>query len=172
MSRRALIRSLRSVLPPTVFIAAALCAWELGARWANIPVYILPPPSLILHVCVQTSESLLVDLAVTASEAVLGFLLGSTVAYVTAMGFVHSQRTERALYPLAIAMKAVPVIAISPLLIIWCGNGLLSKVIMAALVCYFPVLVNMVTGLKQIDSDAFDLFQSLSATRRQITLHL
>jgi NitT/TauT family transport system permease protein len=103
---------------------------------------------------------------------VLGFLLGSAVAYLAAMSFVHRPPIERAFYPLAIAMKAVPVVAVSPLLIVWCGNGLLSKVVMAALICFFPVLVNMVTGLKQIDSDAYDLFRLLSATRLQTSLHL
>ena len=162
----------RRALPPVVVIVFLLLTWEGTVRLAGVPPYILPPPSSILGVCVTSFDALVSDLAVTAIEAVLGFLLGSTVAYAVAMCFIHRPQVERAFYPLAIAMKAVPVIAISPLLIIWCGNGLLSKVVMAALVSFFPVMVNMVTGLKQIDADAFDLFRLLSATRLQTTLHL
>jgi NitT/TauT family transport system permease protein len=101
-------------------------------------------------------------------ESVLGFLLGSIGAYVVAVFFVYSRIIKEAVYPYAVALKSTPLIAIAPLLVLWFGNGLLSKVVMSALVAFFPVLVNSANGLTEVDPEALDLMRSLSASGWQV----
>ena len=101
-------------------------------------------------------------------EAVLGFLLGSAAAYLTAVAFVHTRLIQDAFFPYAVALKSTPLIAIAPLIVLWFGNGILSKVVMSALVAFFPVLVNTVKGLSSIDKEVLDLMKSFSASRWQV----
>jgi NitT/TauT family transport system permease protein len=101
-------------------------------------------------------------------ESVLGFLLGSGGAYLVAILFVFSRTFQQAVYPYAVALKATPLIAIAPLLVLWFGNGLLSKIVMSALVAFFPVLVNSAIGLTAVDPEVLDLMRSLSASRWQV----
>jgi NitT/TauT family transport system permease protein len=85
-----------------------------------------------------------------------------------AVAFVHSRSLELGVYPYAIALKTVPIVAIAPLLVVWCGNGILPKVIVSAIISFFPVVVNTTKGLRSVDTEAFDLFDSMSASRGQV----
>ena len=172
MTMKRLIASRYLWLPPLLLFVGIFILWEVSVRLCGVPVYVLPPPSLIAIDCVAAFPELRDDMLVTLTEVVLGFCGGSILAFVFAVCFVLSKRVERAVYPYAIALKSIPIIAISPLLILWFGNGLMAKVIMGALICFFPVLVNTITGLKTIDPNALDLFRSLSANRIQTMLYL
>jgi NitT/TauT family transport system permease protein len=112
------------------------------------------------------------DSAVTLFEAVLGFMLGTLLAFFVAVLFVHSQIIERSVSPYFVALQAVPIVATAPLLIIWFGNGLFSKVVMAAMICFFPMVVNSAAGLKSISENELDLMRLFSANPSQIFFKL
>src|SRR5262245_56600846 len=101
-------------------------------------------------------------------EAVGGFLLGNGFAVALAIVFVHSPTVQRFLYPVAVAIRTVPIIAIAPILVLLLGNGYAPKVVIAALISFFPTLVNMVRGLQAVEPSALELMRVLSANRRQI----
>jgi NitT/TauT family transport system permease protein len=109
---------------------------------------------------------------ITVLEALIGFAIGNGIAITLAIAFVHSLTVERAVYPMAVAMRSIPFVALAPILVIWMGNGLAPKVTIAALVSFFPTLVNMVRGLRSVDKEAFELMHTLSATRWQVLWRL
>jgi NitT/TauT family transport system permease protein len=142
--------------------------WQWMADTFNFNKIILPAPSDIFIAVKDNYSLLLKETCVTLFEAILGFLLGGLVAYLLAILFVHSQVIKDALFPYAIALKSTPLIAIAPLLVLWFGNGIISKVVMSALVAFFPVLVNSIRGMAVIDQEVLELMNSLSASRWQV----
>ena len=157
-----ILRTVKNVLPPVLVAFAVLGLWELIVRLAKVPNYLLPAPSLIFMEIVKTILPLLKDTAVTMLESVLGFIVGSGLAIAVSVMFTHSKLMERSFYPYAIALKTIPIIAIAPLLILWFGNGIPAKVVMAALICFFPVIVNTTKGLQSVSSAALELLLPFS----------
>lgn len=158
--------------PPVATLLVVFGIWEASVRIFAVPEYVLPAPSAILLLSFRESASLGKHLGYTALESLLGFLLGSCCAFISSISFAYSSMLKRASYIYIVALKAVPIVAVAPLLILWFGNGLFGKVVMAALICFFPVLVNMISGLQRVPPEALDLFRSLSASRVQILAHL
>jgi NitT/TauT family transport system permease protein len=105
-------------------------------------------------------------------EATGGFFIGNAVAILLAILFVHNKTMERTLFPIAVAVRTVPIIAIAPILVLLLGNGYAPKIVIAALISFFPTLVNMVRGLEAVEGSALELMRVLSATRRQILFKL
>ena len=167
-NRMRVSRVTKDVIPPILVALAVIGLWELIVRVAHVPNYLLPAPSLIFMEIVKTILPLLKDTAVTMLESVLGFIVGSGLAVGVSVIFTHSKLMERSFYPYAIALKTIPIIAIAPLLILWFGNGIPAKVVMAALICFFPVIVNTTKGLQSVSPAALDLFHSMSANNWQI----
>jgi len=153
---------------PAAFFVAACCLWEAIVRLAQVPLYILPPPSAILSEIVEQNLSLLKHTGVTMIEAIAGFAAANLIAFALAVVFAHSRILEKGLYPYAIALKTTPVVAIAPLLVLWLGTDMRSKMVTSALICFFPVLVNATRGLRAVNEEALDLFESLAATRWQV----
>jgi len=102
----------------------------------------------------------------------IGYIIANILGFITAVIFAHSKTAEKGLYPYAIALKTTPLIAIAPLLILWFGSGIASKSAASALICFFPILVNTVKGLKTLDDEVLDLFRSFSASQWQIFIKL
>lgn len=142
--------------------------WEFLVRIFTVPQYLLPAPSAIALDFATNINSLLFHAGVTLWEAFLGFLLANILGVLVAIAFAHSRTLEKGLYPFAIALKTTPIIAMAPLLILWFGNGIASKVAAAALIAFFPAIVNTTRGLKSVDSEALDLLKSLSASKWQV----
>jgi NitT/TauT family transport system permease protein len=153
-----------SSLVPIIFVILVLCIWEASVKLFAIPEYLLPAPSVIAE---TVDRSLFIQLAVTFSEALMGFAIASLIAFATALAFVRFRTLQRGLFPIAIAIKTTPLVALAPLLVLWQGTGWWSKITAAALICFFPVLVNTVKGLKAADAEYFQLFSSLRATQLQ-----
>jgi NitT/TauT family transport system permease protein len=130
---------------PLAFALLLLVAWQAIAVIGQIPEYLLPSPTAIIA---TVDRSLAVSFAVTFIEALAGFLIASVLAFAIATLFVRFQALEDGLFPIAIAVKTTPIVAIAPLLVIWLGTGWWSKIVAAMLICFFPVLVNTVKGLK------------------------
>jgi NitT/TauT family transport system permease protein len=144
-----------------------VCAWELAIYLFEIPDYILPAPSAIAKSLYNgfASGIFISNLMVTAIQTLAGFFLAAILG--TALGAIVAQFdiVERVVYPWLVALQALPKIAIAPLIIIWAGYGITSKIIIVALVAIFPVLVNTIMGLKSCDQGKLDLMRALGAGR-------
>jgi len=156
-----------------VSLLLALLSWQLLVALGNFPSFILPAPLQVGQRFVQAIRdgSLLRHTAVTLLEVLSGLSLGLGIA--TGLGYLlaRSLPLERLLSPYIVASQAVPIVAIAPLLVIWFGPGMLSKVLICALIVFFPVLINTVVGVRSVPADLRDLLRSLRATRWQ-TLRL
>lgn len=161
----------RSTVPqgmlPLVGVLVVLLLWQLLVSWFEVPRYLLPKPSDIGAVVLGRFSDLLEETLVTLGEALAGFVIGSAAAFCVGAAFAHFHRFERALSPVVVALQAVPLIAIAPLLIVWMGNGFLSKVTMAALICFFPMVITTATGLQAAPRDSEELMTALNSSKWQ-----
>jgi NitT/TauT family transport system permease protein len=153
-----------------LFIAALLGLWELVVVRLEVPAFIMPPPSKIAYALYQGLGSHLytTHLQVTLKETLLGFVLGCAVAFVLGSIIAVSRTVEYYVYPLVVMFQAMPKVALVPLILIWFGLGIASKVVSAALVAFFPLMVNTIVGLRSADEDRVNLMRSLAASRWQI----
>ena len=145
-------------------------AWELGFWLAEVPLYIAPAPSAIFRSLVSGMKSgIFIENALyTLSEAMLGFFCAAVAGVAIGSLIAQSRFIEKTLYPYLIAIQTTPKVAIAPLFIIWFGFGMTSKVIMAGVVAFFPILVNVISGLRSTDLQRVELMRSLRATRWQV----
>lgn len=152
-----------------ISLAVTLVAWEMAARYAGLPAFILPSPGLVWTRFVLSMQdgSLLRHTAVTLVEILIGLTLGVSAASVLGYLLAKSWHIERLLSPYIVASQSVPIVAIAPLLVIWFGPGLSSKILICALIVFFPVLVNTIVGLRSVPEELQDLMRSLQATRWQ-----
>jgi len=159
-----------SFLLRLLLVVAVLAAWEGLVVLFAIPAFILPAPTSIFMALYRgIASSLYLDhVWITLSETLLGFALGTVLAFGLGIAVALSRRIEYFLYPFIVMFQAMPKVALAPLIIIWCGLGLTSKVVSAALVAFFPLMVNTIVGLRSADEDRINLMRSLAATRGQI----
>lgn len=157
------------ILIPLVFVLT-VAAWEASVVLFNIPGYVLPPPHVIIQVLIRgLSESgYLYHAMYTLSEALLGFALAACAGLVLGSLISQYSLVEKTLYPYLIAIQTTPKIAIAPLFIMWFGFGVISKVAIAALVAFFPILVNVIYGLRSTEAARIDLMRSLRASNWKI----
>ncbi len=153
-----------------VFFAASVAVWEAAVRLLEIPAFVLPPPSAVVVALWRgvSSGLYLKHLYVTLLETLLGFLLGSALGFSLGTAVALNRYVEYFLYPYIVMFQSLPKIALAPLIVIWFGLGLTSKVVNAALVAFFPLLVNTMVGLRSADEDRVNLMRSLAASDRQI----
>ena len=160
-------RFLNTVIPIVLLVFLGIC-WEASVRFFNIPRYMLPGPWEIFEVMWQRMDLLAFHALVTLTEIGLGFWLALVLGFTLAI-LIHSSRIlERAFLPLVISSQTVPVFAIAPLLILWFGYGIGSKVVMTAIIVFFPIVINTVEGLKAADPDTLALLEILEATPGQV----
>ena len=164
------MNGLRNPALRVAILIGSLALWEAAVRALRIPAFILPPPSQVGAALYRGAVSgiYLQHLWITLAETLLGFALGSAVAFVLGTALAVSRRTEYFLYPFIVMFQSMPKVALAPLVVIWFGLGLTSKVISAALIAFFPLLVNTVVGLRSADEDRVDLMRSLAASELQI----
>jgi NitT/TauT family transport system permease protein len=153
-----------------LLIAAFLAVWEVAVRLFEIPMFILPTPSSVFTALYRgIASSLYVDhIWITLSETLLGFVLGTSLAFVFGTVIALSRPVEYFLYPFIVMFQSMPKVALAPLIIVWFGLGLASKVVNAALVAFFPLMVNTIVGLRSAEEDKVNLMKSLAASRTQI----
>ncbi len=142
---------------------AILALWEMVCRGFLIPDFILPTPSQILTVAVARAGILLPHAAVTAMEVLAGITLSLLIAVPLSIVMFARPAMEQALAPFLVASQAVPVFAVAPLLVVWLGYGMASKVLMAAVIIFFPITVNLLEGFKSCDHEYRVLFQLMGA---------
>lgn len=166
-------RTLR-ILLPLLLAVLVLGAWEGLVRWRQVPVFVLPPPSLILRALVGDAGTLGASLWLTLTITLQAFALAVVSGVALAVLFSQSRSLAAALYPYAVILQVTPVVAIAPLVIIWVGYERvdLALLILAWIVAFFPILSNTSLGLSAVDPNLRDLFRLYGASRWQVLLRL
>ena len=154
-----------SWLAPAALLALAVGAWEAAARLGAVENYLLPAPTEVAQALFDDRHLLLSDTWVTAQEVVLGFAIAVALGFALAVLLHLSPVLRRAVYPLVVASQAIPVVVFAPVLVIWFGFGMAPKLIVIALICFFPVVVNTFDGLQSVDRAHVKMLRTLNASR-------
>ena len=157
----------RRLLPLGAVILFLLIWWQAVVQF-DIKPFIAPSPVAVATVLVERFDILMTNLLPTAIEAVCGFLLGNIAAISLATVFVYRKTAEEALFPIAVMVNTIPVVAKAPILVLLLGNGMEPKIAIAAIICFFPTLVNMTRGLRDVRAEQLELMRILSATPREV----
>lgn len=168
------MRRVRDALPIVAAAVAFVLAWKAVVLIGGYPVFILPPPEVVGQRLVRAwSEGTMTPHALaTLAEIGWGFLVGAGLALVVGYLLARSRLAERLLSPYLVAAQATPILALAPLLALWLGTGLASKVVICALIVFFPVAVSTMVGIRSVDARLLELGRSLRATRWQVFRHL
>ena len=164
----------RSQLGSWVLLFALLAGWELASRASGVSALVLPAPSAVMKSLWMglSTGYLWPHIRTTALELVLGLFMGCLIGFVSGVAMAESALLQRVLKPYIVVSQVIPKLALAPLFIVWFGFGMTSTVVITALICFFPLMENTVTGLQQVDPQRLELFRMLGATRRQTLVRL
>ncbi|HLF70712.1 MAG TPA: ABC transporter permease [Dehalococcoidia bacterium] len=157
-----------TVLPGVIAIALVLGIWEAWVEIKDVKPYIVPAPTRVAERFADDPWFFIHEGLKTLEGAMFGFAVGAFVAFGLATIMAQARAFERSIFPLAILVKVTPIVAIAPLLTIWFGFGLMPKVFIAALIVFFPIMVNALVGFRSVNPNALALMQSLAAGRTEV----
>lgn len=165
-------RGVSVVLPPVAFLVVVLAAWEFAVRMFHVPSFLVPSPTAVFREAWISRADLLGSSLVTMAGALCGFALTLVVGTGVAIVFAQAAWIRASLFPYAIFLQTVPIVAVAPLIVIWFGAGFPSVVLVSFVLSVFPILSNAVTGLVRVDPELLELFEIHNATRWQILTKL
>ncbi len=168
MRKTAPLSPAAQTLLPFAGAASILLAWQFLLPLAGVPAYVVPTPTAIFSVFVKNWSLLLANFWPTAVEAVAGFVIGNTAATLLAVVFVHSRWLQAAYFPVVLFFNTIPILALSPIIILIFGLGMTPKIVIASVICFFPTLINMIRGLDSATPSEHELFHVLSSTRSEV----
>jgi NitT/TauT family transport system permease protein len=147
-----------------------LVLWQFGPGWLGVPEFVLPPLTKVVNEAgrIWDSERLLWHAGITALEVVIGFVLGSILGALIGYALGVSPRVEAVLSPYLLALQIAPKVAFAPLFVMWLGYTMYPKILVAILIVFFPVLINVLSAMRAMDHDMINLARSFSATRMQV----
>ncbi|UVK37273.1 ABC transporter permease [Mesorhizobium sp. AR10] len=157
-----------AVALPIFGAASILLTWQYLLPLLGVPAYIVPTPTAIFGVFQKSLPLFLGNLWPTLIEALAGFVIGNLAGVLLAVLFVHSRILQAAYFPIVLFFNTIPILALSPIIILIFGLGMTPKIVIAAVICFFPTLVNMIRGLDSASDNEHELFRVLSATRWEI----
>ena len=157
---------------PVLLIAILFSVWELVVYWLDIPRYILPAPSKVLSTIFNEADVLFEETGYTTVEAMLGLGVGVIAAIFLGIFASRFPLVEKTVMPIAIFVKVTPILAIAPLFAIWFGFGMTPRILIVAVVTFFPMLVNTIVGLRSTDKNTVDYMKSLGARESEIMFRL
>jgi NitT/TauT family transport system permease protein len=157
------------VIKIALTFSAFLLIWYLVVTLFKTPTYILPDPVKVFESFVLNRFTIFTNAFITIKEAFFGFLIANVISILIALGIAFNKNIENTIMPFAITLKTIPIIAVTPLLVVWFGPGEYSKIATAALICFFPSLVNVLRGVKSLDRDLVEFFKAYSANKEQLT---
>lgn len=160
-------RVLETYLPPIITLILFLLCWQYGTQAFGIPPYLLPKPTDIVMAAMEDWNHLAVSVTTTILEAVIGFVLSVVLGVGAAIMMASSKLLERSLYPYAILLQTIPIVAIAPIIVIWFGAGFNAIVIIAFVIGFFPMVSNTLIGLNSVDHNMLNLFQLYNASKWQ-----
>lgn len=165
-------RLLWFALPPLLLFVLVVVVWHLSVLWLDLKPYQLPPPSRVIIQAWEKRYELAWATAMTAVAACCGFLLSLAVGSLVGVAFSQSRMIARSVYPYAIFLQTVPIVAIAPIIINWLGTGLPSVIVVSFIISLFPIITNMYAGLTAIDRNLLELFRLHNASRWQTLVKL
>lgn len=160
------------ILYPVLALVLVIAFWAFSVDYFEIPRYVMPSPQAVAQHISEDWQTLVGGFATTFTEFLLGFVIGAGAGFIFAVLMDASGPVRGILYPVLIASQAVPIIAISAALTIWLGFGMAPKLVIVALVVFFPVVVNVLDGLASVDKDIISLVRSMGASRFSIFRHV
>lgn len=153
---------------PVVFIGFILVVWEYTVRLKSVPEWILPGPVRIARALVENAPVIAKHAQSTLLECLAGFMVAILFSFIVAFLMDEIPLFKKAVYPLIVASQTIPIVSVAPLFIIWFGYGVLPKIIVVVLVCFFPIAISLLGGLAAVDNDYLELFRSMQAKRLHI----
>lgn len=165
--RRSLGQWAALILPPIAVAAIVLGGWELYVAASGINEILLPPPTKVAAAAWSDRSILTSDAWVTIQEIVFGYLLAVVLGIALAMAIHSSRAVERALYPWLVVSQMVPIPAVAPIFVLWTGFDIRPKLMVITLVCFFPIVVNTLDGLRAVEPELLDLLRTLGASSVQ-----
>ena len=153
---------------PGLFFVGLLAAWQIVCDVFAVPDFLLPSPLVIVQKIAEIPDRMLLHLAATLEEVLVGFALATLGGVFLASITAHSRLLSRTLFPLLVVSQTVPTVAIAPVLVIWVGPGDIARYTVVFLIAFFPVVVNTTAGLLQVDKELIDLVRGLNASRWKI----
>lgn len=157
-------QSTRRWIGVIVMFIALFLLWEFAVKLFGIKEYLLPPPTKIWSEFLRRQATVMNGAWITTGEIIGGYLLAVAVSIPLAMAIAYSRFVENTIYPIIVFLQIIPKIAIAPLFIIWLGFGLLPKLLIVFLLCFFPIVVSSVAGFKSVDPDVMDFARSTGAS--------
>lgn len=154
------------------YCIAVVALWLLAKGLWDVPDYLLPDPRDVFHAMLEQQTDALFHFLTTLSGAAAGFVFGNAIGFVAALIFQLSPGARHALLPLAIALKATPIVALAPLILIWFGTGFASKTVSSSIVAFFPMLIGLYSAMETTPRALLEYVESLRASRLQTLLHV
>ncbi|NYI01466.1 ABC transporter permease [Cupriavidus plantarum] len=172
MPRRS--KLLPAPLYPLISLGVLLLVWHLAVRWWQIPDYLLPPPSAVFDALSSgfASGSLWPHIGATLVNTLSGYAIGCALAIALGALLAESETFERFVYPVLVGLQATPKVALGPIILVWFGFGAASKIVLVALVCFFPLFVNTVNGIRRTDPELLEACRAFSASRLFLLWHV
>lgn len=152
-----------------IFVAVL---WEVVVIVTGLPHYVLPKFTVVIETLIEKRALLLFHSKYTITEALLGMGISVVISFITALVLDLSSTLKRFFYPILAITQTIPLMAIAPLFIIWFGFGMLPKILVVILVCYFPITINILAGFDEIDQDNIDLFTVMKASTKDVYVKL
>lgn len=153
---------------PLATVVVVTVTWEAIVRLFELPRWLLPAPSSVWQGFLETASSAPRHIRITLLETLGGYGLAIGTGIPLAVAIVYSRLLERSVYPLLVAFQAVPKVAIAPIVLVWFGLGITSKIVIAFLVCFFPIIISTVSGLKSTPSEYLEMARSYEASEWQL----
>lgn len=159
---------------PLISLAVLIAVWHAAVHWGRIPDYLLPAPADVLRTLFDGlgGGSLWPHIGATLANTALGYAIGCALAVLLGAALAESRTFERFVYPLLIGLQATPKVALGPIILVWFGFGSASKVVLVALVCFFPLFVNTVNGIRRADPELLEACRAFSASRLYLLWHV
>jgi len=160
------------IIRALIIFAGLTLFWQAVVSLSGAPHYILPGPWLVVQALIARGDIILGHAGVTLAEIILGLILGTVLGSISALTLSYFRPARRWLMPILVVSQAIPVFALAPILVLWLGFGMISKVAMATLIIYFPVTAAFFDGLRQTEPGHLDLAQTMNASRWAILRHI
>ena len=166
------VERVKAIAPTVVLFALLLIAWQLAGPVFGIRAYLLPPPSAVVRAALDFSIPWYSHVAITTIEIIGGFAVAGVVGVLLGVAVAWSPVIARALVPFLVFVNTLPKVAVAPLFLLWLGYGLVPNMLIAALIGFFPVVINTAVGLTQVDDDLLDLGRAFGAPRWKVFLKI
>lgn len=165
---------LSAILYPLGTFVLVLILWHFAVVWLKVPDYILTTPGAVFDTLVESFKDGTIwrHIGYTVTATLTGFFIGSVLALVLGALLSESRTFEKCVYPLLVAIQATPKVALAPLILVWFGFGLASKVVLVVLICFFPLFINTIVGIRRVDPEIIDACRAFSASRWFIFRHV